>query len=286
MCVCVCVCGHNARQAYRTPLSGKQILSDMVAARIFSNIEQIFEFTNQQCVGIQERVADWNATQSIADIFSFSVRDAAVCCCCFFVLFSVQPSHSLLLHTHARCVAHSLTQHTQSESWSDLYSKYAQNYLASMRCLQQQEQINKKFGAFLAEQRSKAGGVSLADALALPLGQLCRYHVLMCQLLRRTDGAHPDYTNLEAAVDSFNIIIGTLDDACTPLVRSRERLMQATFHLAQVEKEVAMPTMRNALQKAQRSLQRLIAGYLPGAANAPVRVPIVTDQVLDRRQYA
>jgi hypothetical protein len=150
-----------------------------------------------------------------------------------------------------------------------------------MRCLAQQENSNKRFSTFLAEQRRSAD-ISLGDALALPLGQLCRYHVMMCQLLRRTDGEHPDYSNLEAAVDSFNIMVGELDDACTTLVRCRERLMHTAAHLAQIEKEVPMPTMRNSLQRAQRSLQKLIAGYLPGSPGAPVQVPFQADQVRSR----
>ena len=64
--MCVCVCGHNARQAYRTPLSGKQILSDMVAARIFSNIEQIFELLGvrleSENVGGVRKEVGWHFT--------------------------------------------------------------------------------------------------------------------------------------------------------------------------------------------------------------------------------
>ena len=70
------------------------------------------------------------------------------------------------------------------------------------------------------------GAPPLLEALALPLGHLCRFHVLLFQLLRRTDAGHPDYENLEAAVDAVNILIGELDETCTPLVRCRERAAQ------------------------------------------------------------
>jgi hypothetical protein len=244
-----------AQQYYRTPLVGKQIVSDMVLSRIFSNMEEIFEFTNTQCATIRERVGQWDEAQTIADVFSFSV--------------------SCVMVRYARCTN---TRALQAEVWSDLYTTYIQNYLAALRCLQQQEQSNKRFSTFLAEQRAKAS-MALSEGLALPLGQLCRYHVMMCQLLRRTDGEHGDYANIEAAVDSYNIVIGALDDACTPLIRCRERVAHTASHLALVEKEVPMPTMRAAVQKTQRTLQRLAAAYLPGSATAAVRVPTHTEQV-------
>jgi hypothetical protein len=167
-----------------------------------------------------------------------------------------------------------------SEVWSDLYSTYAQSYLAAVRQVRELQRSNAAFGAFLAEQRRQGDAcVGVLDALVLPLGQLARHHVLLCQLLRRTDSTHVDYDSLEAAVDAANIMVGEMDEACTPLLRCSERLAQLSALVASIEADVPLPNVRSGIDSVRQQVQRLITACL--AAPATPSVPHRADQLTD-----
>jgi hypothetical protein len=121
--------------------------------------------------------------------------------------------------------------------------------------------------------------LALNDALTLPLGLLSRHHVLLCQLLRRTDSSHPDYDNLEAAVDSANIMVGEMDEACTPLLRCGERISQLSTLVASIENDVSLPAVRDGTDRVRQLVQKLITAALaaPSTPTVPHRVDQLTD---------
>jgi hypothetical protein len=184
--------------------------------------------------------------------------------------------------------------------WSDLYGAYVQNYLNAMRQVRDLQRSNRQFGAFVAEQRRIGGdkcviqpyiqpyvhpyvltntSLGLTDSLTLPLGLLSRHHVVLCQLLRRTDSTHPDYDNLEAAVDSANIMVGEMDEACTPLLRCGERISQLSTLVSSIENDVSLPAVRDGTDRVRQLVQKLITAALaaPSTPNVPHRVDQLTD---------
>jgi hypothetical protein len=44
------------RQNYVRPLESQQVITQLASNKIFGNLQQIFEFTKQQCAAIRDRV--------------------------------------------------------------------------------------------------------------------------------------------------------------------------------------------------------------------------------------
>lgn len=140
----------------------KKLISEEDYQVIFGNIEQIRVLNLSLLTELEKRMRAWNDTQKIADVF-------------------IKLSASLFT----------------------IYKPYCESYDRAIERLQQVSQSKKSSSIqkFLKQAESQCGGFSLTFYLIMPVQRLARYTLLLLELLKKTTPDHPDYADLQAAVE-------------------------------------------------------------------------------------
>ena len=84
------------------------------------------------------------------------------------------------------------------------YTDYVNNYTRAIDTLGKLRASNPAFAAFMDEADREDVNLKLASILIFPIQRVPRYILLLQDLLKHTDAAHPDYRNLEQALGAMN----------------------------------------------------------------------------------
>eukprot|EP01087_Luapelamoeba_hula_P008547 TRINITY_DN2141_c0_g1_i1.p1 TRINITY_DN2141_c0_g1~~TRINITY_DN2141_c0_g1_i1.p1 ORF type:complete len:683 (-),score=166.10 TRINITY_DN2141_c0_g1_i1:44-2092(-) len=90
-----------------------------------------------------------------------------------------------------------------------LYSQYCGNQRIAREAIADALKNNNKFKAFTEKhmQAVEYGGLSIKDYLIKPVQRLCKYPLLLRELLKYTPPDHPDYAKLNIAFDNISTVV-------------------------------------------------------------------------------
>ncbi len=164
-----------AIKCYLEPLkeAGNKILKPGELDIIFCNIDQIYSINSDFLADLKEKINNWDDEQTIADVF---------------VKWTPYFKH---------------------------YTEYFNNQAKSTETIAKLSSSNRKFAKFLEGkmQDPAAGGQTLAAVLITPIQRVPRYRLLLQELLRKTHTSHPDYSNLNKALESVKKVASELNAA-------------------------------------------------------------------------
>ncbi|KAL6070881.1 Rho guanyl nucleotide exchange factor [Balamuthia mandrillaris] len=94
-----------------------------------------------------------------------------------------------------------------------MYSQYCSNQKMQRETLLACEKKNKEFKAFLESRHHEPElcYLQLTDFLIKPVQRLCKYPLLLRELLRHTDKAHADYSALESAYQKIQNVVTSVN---------------------------------------------------------------------------
>ena len=84
------------------------------------------------------------------------------------------------------------------------YTEYVNNYSRAIDTLGKLRAANAAFGAFMDDADNEDVNLKLVSILIFPIQRVPRYILLIQDLLKHTNADHPDYRNLEQALDAMN----------------------------------------------------------------------------------
>ena len=96
-----------------------------------------------------------------------------------------------------------------------LYSVYAANQDASLACFNECKLKKKEFSKFIdvAQESAKCNGLFLNSFLIKPIQRLCKYPLLLRELLKYTPPDHPDLKLLEEAAEKVSGVVDFVNEA-------------------------------------------------------------------------
>lgn len=96
-----------------------------------------------------------------------------------------------------------------------VYTRYCFGYNDAIECLARCRESNPAFKEFIRKKTlsKETFGLSLSNFLIMPIQRVPRYALLLRALLDYTEDSHPDYKNLENALQSINQVVTSIDNA-------------------------------------------------------------------------
>jgi len=104
------------------------------------------------------------------------------------------------------------------------YSTYCSNYPIAMQmvhALQSVPEIKEQVQSWMGAPECR--GLSLESFLIKPIQRICKYPLLLKELLRHTEKSHKDYPNLLIAAEKIDAVVKVANEA-TALLGERERI--------------------------------------------------------------
>eukprot|EP01123_Difflugia_compressa_P013702 TRINITY_DN650_c0_g4_i2.p1 TRINITY_DN650_c0_g4~~TRINITY_DN650_c0_g4_i2.p1 ORF type:complete len:444 (-),score=125.28 TRINITY_DN650_c0_g4_i2:59-1390(-) len=92
-----------------------------------------------------------------------------------------------------------------------LYTTYVNNYDQSMMTIERLLK-NKDFSKFVSERSETKANIILPSLLIQPIQRIPRYRLLLEDLAKHTWISHPDYTNLQIALDHIKVVSADIDE--------------------------------------------------------------------------
>lgn len=81
--------------------------------------------------------------------------------------------------------------------------------------------------------------MDLKAFLVKPVQRLCKYPLLLKELVKVTDANHPDHSNLEKALSKVESVVASINDKKRK-VEEQERLMKAAESITAVRNRVIL----------------------------------------------
>ncbi|KAJ3103449.1 Phosphatidylinositol 3,4,5-trisphosphate-dependent Rac exchanger 2 protein [Phlyctochytrium bullatum] len=106
-----------------------------------------------------------------------------------------------------------------------IYAVYCGNYPQAMK-LVHQLQSRPDFKEFITKWMNsvEGRGLSLESFLIKPVQRICKYPLLLRELLKHVDKSHKDYANLSLATEKIELVVAQVNEATQALDR-KERLL-------------------------------------------------------------
>jgi hypothetical protein len=113
-----------------------------------------------------------------------------------------------------------------------MYTTYCANQPKSIAALERLQARVPAFNDFLAKnmENEQARGLTLFGFLIKPIQRICKYPLLLKDLLKHTDEDHPDYENLRKAQVKIEAVV--------EYVNERKRLAENLQKILDVQKQI------------------------------------------------
>ncbi|KAJ3372674.1 Myosin 10A, isoform D [Allomyces arbusculus] len=162
------------KQAYMTPLVERGLVTPKELVVLFANLEQLLP--------IHEELLDLLSKERVKQRCVIAN---------FGTLFSILPQYF-------KC-----------------YSIYGNNYPEALAFLDTLTSTRPAVAKFLAKTASRpaCGGMNLASFLLKPIQRLCKYPIMIKEILRYTSADHADYTLLEKSLESMERIVDRVNES-------------------------------------------------------------------------
>ncbi|ELR18659.1 RhoGEF domain containing protein [Acanthamoeba castellanii str. Neff] len=95
-----------------------------------------------------------------------------------------------------------------------MYSQYCSNQAAAREAVVNASKTNPRFRAFQEKMavNPELNGLTLRDYLIKPVQRLCKYPLLMRELIKHTDEAHVDYPHLQEAFGKIEAVVTSVNE--------------------------------------------------------------------------
>lgn len=100
------------------------------------------------------------------------------------------------------------------ESLIKIYTYFIDSFAMSQKSIKREEKENLLYVQFMKEavKLKETSRQQLKDFMILPVQRTARYHLLLKDLIKRTQETHPDYSNLNAAWEAMNILAASVNE--------------------------------------------------------------------------
>jgi len=175
---------------YITPLRVKNILSDLYIGIIFSNWELLANVNQQLLRDLERGMRQSHITQNVGKIF-------------------------LVMADYLK-----------------MYKVYCASHTNSVTTLEQLISSYPKFKAFVqdVEADPRSRGLTLNSFLIKPVQRICKYPLLLRELLKITNQNHSDYTSLVNAIDKIDTVVDVINEG--------KRMFEAQHKVLYVQENV------------------------------------------------
>lgn len=162
----------SLQQLYDVWMQGiRKYITDEDFQVIFHNIDSIRLFNYGLVTDLEKRFKLWGETQKFADVFL-----------------------------------------KQGASLFTIYKPYCENYDRAIERLQQvTAKKSSSIHKFLKSAESQCGGFSLTFYLIMPVQRLPRYAMLLSEVFKKTPAEHPDYQDLQAAIEMIHSVTNEIN---------------------------------------------------------------------------
>eukprot|EP01104_Vermistella_antarctica_P013387 TRINITY_DN4034_c0_g1_i1.p1 TRINITY_DN4034_c0_g1~~TRINITY_DN4034_c0_g1_i1.p1 ORF type:complete len:691 (+),score=138.33 TRINITY_DN4034_c0_g1_i1:296-2368(+) len=187
------------------PLRKLKVLSEADIALVFSNAETIVGVNNSLFDGLKERIPDPenpSPDTCIGDLF------------------------------------------VQMSAFFKMYTMFCSNYATSLATVERLTKANKEFDTFLnevsADQRLR--GMNFFAFLIKPIQRVCKYPLLLRDLLKHTPESHPDHENCKLALQKLNEVVAQVNEG-QRVAEGMEKILEIARTVEGV-KELTQPQRR------------------------------------------
>jgi len=166
---------NNMIEGYILPLKQSQLVPQKVVTDIFQNIETIYQFHKTFLEDLESLISNWHPSSSrVGELF-----------------LSLAP-------------------------YFKLYTQYCSNYDKSINVIQMHKKTTPKFEQFLTESQAskRFKGTYITSHLILPIQRIPRYEMFLRELVKRTENSHPDFANLNQALETVTTLAAEVNEAC------------------------------------------------------------------------
>lgn len=159
---------------------GKPIVKEEVLEGIFLNLELIVNVNVQLLDGLEQRLGNWSNQQCVGDVFM------------------------------------TLAPFLKS------YAQYCNRFEESNQVLHNTLEGNSKFKRFVKKgvKNARCKGLDLESFLIMPVQRIPRYILLLRDMLKHTDPAHPDYATLQQSIEVMSAVAKGVNDSVARFQRS------------------------------------------------------------------
>lgn len=104
-----------------------------------------------------------------------------------------------------------------------VYSNYCTQQQAAYDLIARQTALNSKLKSFLEERQfsKQCGGQPLTSYLSKPTQRLCKYPLLLRELLKNTPSTHVDHTPVEEAAKQIDVVVKSVNEARRKIEQSQ-----------------------------------------------------------------
>jgi len=94
-----------------------------------------------------------------------------------------------------------------------MYAKYCANHMVAAELALKLEKANStRLRAFFARASAQTNRLSLRDYLIKPVQRICKYPLLLRELIKSTDASHPDYVKLTNALSKIQSVVAVVNE--------------------------------------------------------------------------
>jgi len=167
----------------------------------------------------------------------------------------------------------------QSMNFFKLYTAYCINQPIACVKLREIRQTNEEFAKFLnnCEQDPRCHGLLLNAFLIKPIQRICKYPLLLQDILQHTPPGHNDYRNLEESVTQIKAILGIIND--------RKREGEATSKMLAINDK--LEGYHDLLRPFRKLIMDdlLVVGFKKRERPQEMRVVLFNDLLLIAREH-
>jgi hypothetical protein len=93
-----------------------------------------------------------------------------------------------------------------------MYATYCGNHASAVELVGKCEKANARFRSFLARPNAQTNRLSLRDYLIKPVQRICKYPLLLRELIKCTDESHPDFDKLRSALTKIQSVVASVNE--------------------------------------------------------------------------
>lgn len=127
-----------------------------------------------------------------------------------------------------------------------MYTQYSANQPHALAHLEQLSKTNSKFAECLQISTTdpRCRGLQFGSYLIKPVQRICKYPLLMRELLRYTEESHPDLALIQAAKTEIDKVVDSINEG-KRIVETQAKVVQWAHQLENLDMELVTPTRKH-----------------------------------------
>eukprot|EP00007_Cunea_sp_BSH-02190019_P004479 CAMPEP_0174238998 /NCGR_PEP_ID=MMETSP0417-20130205/13156_1 /TAXON_ID=242541 /ORGANISM="Mayorella sp, Strain BSH-02190019" /LENGTH=564 /DNA_ID=CAMNT_0015317893 /DNA_START=138 /DNA_END=1829 /DNA_ORIENTATION=+ len=145
-------------------------------------------------------------------------------------------------------------------SFFKMYMSYCSNQPHALKKLEELTSKNEKFKRYLdvAHSDPRCRGIQIGGFLIKPIQRLCKYPLLLRELLKYTDESNPDYDTIQEAKQKIDEVVDYVNEG-KRVAERQNRIVEIQNAMTDLTMELILPT-RRFVRAGSTTLRHTITG--------------------------